>query len=838
MTITQQIKQDIDNCMGKTIDDCIPMFEHIYNLLYPYIKQSYAKSYECIQFAIGQLQRVNNSSETYLMALAFNQLKQIDHRFATAISSSIGYMTSWKDADIRSYIRRVGPLMQGVQHANVLNTKIAEQFSLPERRNFVSFINDSISRYGLQMKWDKDTIENQVFYLAILYSLCHKDNTMDLYFHEYYNVLDRMVTTGEPQLARDFAENLLMIGYDRGMLPYAYLGASRTYTAAKNPLAGLLYLNIALTALRESTVSIPQRLAFEILWQFMKIIRESRRYNKRNTEYLVQTFNRLNCKPYDGLSFYHTYFTALLSVGDKEVVSKVTDYLNCNRENFYLNLEHSTIPWFTLISGLKQIFPNEDYSTITIYEQALMTAMETKGNELLTDIEQNKNMASHLKEALYRLQSTRNEEDYAHDNRLAMIIAKKLITIACEEENPQNFLLAMMPKSDYTFVKPSIEVDGNAKQMIVKDVDGDECHIAYEDFNLLQNLMQAEENDLAMWIGKGTKSLHYMSLIRNLYSFGDLKYLAKLDVSKIQRDVISVLKYVNSTKKDGEAVYYKDLRELQEEGEKLKLQLKDCRIRVPQIASRLLIAKDLEIACYPHNLFIDDGQEKFIGELLPICNVISTELLIKTNFENQLSHDYTKSFWSPADGGEFTFEVINRKLQDTFEEYQFSVNTDPIPTNPISADLNIICAHGGNNIGLSQWFSADGQPIKETSRIVGKGKLLLLFVCHSGSIQHTDYDNAMHTIIKRYLRMGYSSVVAPMWSLPTEILPTWLGTFMMHLNTGEYVIDAIYKANKKVKEEYIAPSAWACLHLFGNPYLQISDSPRLVLTMEEGNGKE
>lgn len=49
--------------------------------------------------------------------------------------------------------------------------------------------------------------------------------------------------------------------------------------------------------------------------------------------------------------------------------------------------------------------------------------------------------------------------------------------------------------------------------------------------------------------------------------------------------------------------------------------------------------------------------------------------------------------------------------------------------------------------------------------------MLILFVCHSGTISRPDYDNAMHTLIKRYIRMGYSSVIAPMWSLNTEILP-------------------------------------------------------------------
>ena len=69
--------------------------------------------------------------------------------------------------------------------------------------------------------------------------------------------------------------------------------------------------------------------------------------------------------------------------------------------------------------------------------------------------------------------------------------------------------------------------------------------------------------------------------------------------------------------------------------------------------------------------------------------------------------------------------------------------------------------------------------------------------------------------------MGYKSIIAPMWSLPIDILPLWISTFMDKFSGGEYIIDSVYHANMAVKEQFIAPSAWACLHLFGNPYLHV-----------------
>jgi len=90
----------------------------------------------------------------------------------------------------------------------------------------------------------------------------------------------------------------------------------------------------------------------------------------------------------------------------------------------------------------------------------------------------------------------------------------------------------------------------------------------------------------------------------------------------------------------------------------------------------------------------------------------------------------------------------------------------------------------------------------------------------------------MHTLIKRYIRSGYSAVIAPMWSLNTEILPTWLSTFMREVMNGHFVIDALYLANTAVKKKYTSPAVYACLHLFGNPYLQITDKPKLDIKDE------
>ena len=68
-----------------------------------------------------------------------------------------------------------------------------------------------------------------------------------------------------------------------------------------------------------------------------------------------------------------------------------------------------------------------------------------------------------------------------------------------------------------------------------------------------------------------------------------------------------------------------------------------------------------------------------------------------------------------------------------------------------------------------------------------------------------------------------------MWSLNTEILPLWLTTFMGEVWNGRFVIDTLFSANMTIRQEFTSPEVYACLHLFGTPFLQIAERPILEI---------
>ena len=103
-----------------------------------------------------------------------------------------------------------------------------------------------------------------------------------------------------------------------------------------------------------------------------------------------------------------------------------------------------------------------------------------------------------------------------------MILAKMLISKSVLERNPGNFLLSMHLRADYTFVKPENIQSGRFKTSEFKDVNGNDYSLPIEDPELLDVLMQQEQTDEVIWIGKGIDSLYYMSLLENNFSFGEL----------------------------------------------------------------------------------------------------------------------------------------------------------------------------------------------------------------------------------------------------------------------------------------------------------------------------
>lgn len=832
MAFNDEIKALIDDSVDQPIEVQMANVEKCVDKIYHHITNGYQQSRECIQFAIGQLDRVHFVAVVKMILMAMEAIDDIANKFSKVSSPSYDYFDNGIDEKVYiQLLNKITPFIGGKQNMANLNIGIAQSLTLEERKKMAGFCVQMVQHHGLKTSWNDDDIYNHSMLLMIMYSICKKDGVMDLFFNWSNNVSDRLNSSSQYQLARDFAENLLMIGHQEGMIAEAYFDASRAYTGGKHVLAGALYLNLALLDLKKRN-GVRQEMAFDIIWQMLKIMRETKFSKQPQIDQLLHIYDGLGMDDYKTLSVYHTAFGASMFSGVEETARRVEAFLSERRDIVYNHMEHSAAPWYSLIRTIRMNGAKGDYPVMNSFEGMMRVILLNNGNQDFVNFYNEKeDKSALLMEELVKIETTRNPEDIGNDSYKALLLAKEVLDKAAVDGKVEKFILAMRPKADFSFAMTERKQTDTFKKVEVVDAKGDDCKLKYGDADSLAWLFQAEKSDSVMWIGSGNEGIHRMTLIGNMYDFDRLETLEKIDIEKLQKETISHFAFSRTGRDSSGTIYEKENIEFKQEADLIYKQMEGCQITVPGVVNRAFFIKDMELASIPHQLLIDERTGSLIGEKWPTANVISTEFLIKSNFNDPLPKGYSKSYWSPLNK-EGTFAGIKDGISKILDDYHFVVDDNDEPAVPLNSDLNIVCAHGADNISNTEWFYAGGEPIVNTKKVVGPGKILLLFVCHSGSITYQHYDHAMHTIVKRYLRMGYSSVVAPMWSLNWEILPTWLGAFMKVIDAGGYVVDAVYKANMEVKEKYITPSAWACLHLYGNPYMKIAEKP--ILWVEEG----
>lgn len=829
MAFNDDIKTLIDASVDLPTEVQVDHVEKCVVMIYHHVINGYQQSRECIQFSIGQLERVHMVAVVKMILMALDSIDRLAGRFSKSSSPSLTYYNVKTDEQvIDQLMKRIQADIRGMQNLSQLKPGISQKLTLEERRQLACHCVDIVQTLGLRTNWDGGIIIGQTMLMTIMYSICKYDNVMDLFFIWNNNISDRLNTSSQRQLARDYGENLLMIGYKEVMIAEAYFCASRAYIGAKHVLGGLLYLNVALLGLQTRN-EVQKEMAFEIIWQMLKIMRDAHFHKQDFIDKLLKMYDGLGMDDYKTLSVYHTAFGIELYGDIEDTAKRIEAFLCDKRDVVYSNMEHSAVPWYTLIRSLRQLGAIGKYPVMDSLEGIMKAIMLQNGNEnIVSFYDEKKDKSALLMEELAKLETTRNPEDIGLDSHNALVLATYVLEKAVADSKPADFILAMRPKSDFSFAMTDKKLESDFKKVDVVDPKAEECDLPYGEIDSLAWLLQTEKSDCVMWIGKGNSNVFRMTLLGNIYKFDELSAISAVDADKLQKETISKLVFSQTERDRSDIIYTKNELELKSEAEQIYLQMKECTIVVPYIVNRIFFVKDMALSAIPHQLMIDERTGKFVGESSPSANVISTEFLIKSNFNDSLPKGYNKSYWSPLNK-ETTFWGIKEGLKQVFEDYQFDVDDNDEPAVPLHADLNIVCAHGADNISDSEWFYAGGTPIVNSKRAIGPGKVLVLFVCHSGSITHQYYDHTMHTIIKRYLRMGYSSVVAPMWSLNTEITKIWLPVFMENVDAGGYVVDAVFQANMEVKKQFITPSAWACLHLFGNPYVKIADKPILFV---------
>ena len=501
----------------------------------------------------------------------------------------------------------------------------------------------------------------------------------------------------------------------------------------------------------------------------------------------------------------------------------MSDALFLYREDILQNAHNECTPWLILLYNVKKLYSEKDYKNNmldyyeTIFQSLVPVSNIQKHKDLV--LEEDDSLKKHFKDSLLKLTETRYKEDITYDVDFILMISNKLVRYSFEKLDFEAFLLAMIVKSDYSLVFTDKEDLGiSPVNMTTGDIQlYTEIYKTPEKTKV--NLNEFLSKKSILWLALSGENIYEMELYKE-YKIFKLNNWSNKTLKNWQREDYKNL-YFEDTIKQGN-VRDKFLEDYFSESQAIKNKLTFARINIEK-NNEILVVKDIELSEFPHNLLLDnDFNFHFLSK--PITNILSTEWLINRSKQTIIKDNYSKAIWIPTKRGDFTLNHLYSKLEQILTINDFEIYDDVFLKKPISCDINILTAHGDSDISkFHALFTNEEESIFNIHKVVGTGKVLILFVCHSGSMTSGTFQNKIQSMARYFLENGYECVIAPFWALHIAIPPIWLPIFLQNFNAGYTVSKAFHSANLKVHELYPTPAAWACLHLYGNPSVRIKD---------------
>lgn len=149
-------------------------------------------------------------------------------------------------------------------------------------------------------------------------------------------------------------------------------------------------------------------------------------------------------------------------------------------------------------------------------------------------------------------------------------------------------------------------------------------------------------------------------------------------------------------------------------------------------------------------------------------------------------------------------DIALRRLSRCFEDFGFVVDTGRrLPSDMKNAGLAVVTAHGGlNREGRYLQSIRDDEDLIEAPSALAAAlagvELVILFVCSGGRIDKNPWDNSTTSLTKQLLNKGSRAVIASPWPLDVMVTYNWLEPFLREWDIGATVLDATKKANDAV----------------------------------------
>ncbi len=642
----------------------------------------------------------------------------------------------------------------------------------------------------------------------IIHDLCIFRNTLQsTQKQELYllvaNITQTLDQTQHFQLSLRLSRDGLHASYKDDCKELGYYLMAGHSTRANKTLKSLLYLDLCLFHFNKTKV-VSNPILQAIYWISFIFCR-----NNRYIEFAKQIFNQVSLENESFSTrnrFYTPYFNMLANTYEKNLPNLIFEFIEQNKDELINQRVGIILPWFALLlrikSEIKEFIINnpeklEDY--IKVFEGLLPKSVaENHYNILFGSIQ---DMENNLVKAFQGLSFSKDRIDFISENKYAIALANVLIKKSRKETDLNGYWLAMVIKSDITLVFNNKEQYLNASSP--------NTPFWKKQYEFLKSLVDIN----ILWLGSDGVNIYPLNLTENKITWIENELFTVSTLESFYETVVKKLSF------DYQLYYSSDLYSKQNKDLFAALNFS---LFPAFINKEIFIIKDMLISSFPHNLIVDPSG--FLILMYPITNIISIEwLLEKLNI--RIKHVYTISMWIPLGAILFDeFTEINSKMEEVVTRHKIVLENGVLPKIPLASAINIVIAHGNDAITSfpAFQFKEGGQPTStsELDVIIGAGKVLVLFVCYGGLTKMDSYRGQVSSLTTRYLREGYDAVIAPFWPLSTAIPPIWLPIFLNKLKNGSEISKAVWHANITVKEKFDSPNAYACMHLYGNPFFR------------------
>jgi hypothetical protein len=707
-----------------------------------------------------------------------------------------------------------------------LSANMGPPMEIPEemRMGLLSMVIDVVQHDCAESTWKREDFKATVMILVAGRQLAHMTGRLDLFYGLLGVVIDRLNISSEYQMCRDFAEEVFLTSVKDGRQEWGYFLLFKAYNGQFNVSLALMHANACIAVIRNRTV-LPDRLYKLLLFELQRFYRNIRFRADSKAVYRFM-IDRLPLDRFEVFDTTNTHLMTLLGERDSSVVVALYEYLSDNREFIFEGRKSVALPLLNTIYNVSNVFSEHpDIALLDGYIPILESMVNKEDAERFRTIAYGD--STHLKDIyvnqLLSLNETRTLEDFVSEVHTPLIMADRLIKFAFDHQDTNCLLLAMILKADYSLVFPEKDVlpylikAPASTHQINKDIS---LIYAKYDEHVIRNL-KVDTQDICLWFAQSDGKVYALQLKDK--SFTSIQLVTgwhhNLMNEWLSREFTDLF-FDETVKEQGQVrQYLKD--DQYQDLEKIRSMVAFTKFDVNE-SHGLLLIKDMAVSGLPHNLLLNsDGN--FISLEKPVTCLPSTEWYItKGSKETCLPHEFTTEMWIPTVGGDFALNLLWSRLEPRITGLNITVTHAEVPARPLCSNINILSAHGASDISSFHAFSTrEGAAVIDLDRVVATGSVLVLLVCHAGSMGRDLFRNKILSLVRKFLTSEYQAVVAPFWSLHISIPPVWLPEFLAFVKAGHSVSESVFAANKKVYEVNKNPGAWACLHLYGNPYLKI-----------------